>query len=461
MRKLLEKYWQKFSGQRIDDKELEFLPSVIEVLEAPPSPVGRLVMWTILIVVMIALLWSVIGTVDEVVVAPGKIIPVGNNKVVESESQGKISRINVIEGQHVEKGDILIELDRQYTGSDLNRLQKLVSYYKLEVERLGAEIGNKSFTPDIKNYPGLTTDDIRYQMELYKQRLSNYSTRIKTAQATVLATQASINVAKAKEEAYRQTLPKLKETEESFRELYNKKAVSKLELQEKELSRIQVEQDFLGSQAEVAKAEADLNQTQQQLASVTSDWMTDIVQRVTETMTNLKSIEEELSKAKAHYNADIIKSPINGLVYDLAVSTIGEIVMPDAKMLSIVPDDAPLEVEAMVSTRDIGLIEDDQQGSVGQVTDIKVETYTFQRYGVLTGHVRLMSAESTEDKELRSAYYKVYISLDKTYFLVQGKKNYVSPGMTVMAEIKTRKKRIIEFFLDPFRKYQSEAFREK
>ncbi|MEI6056667.1 MAG: HlyD family type I secretion periplasmic adaptor subunit [Lentisphaerota bacterium] len=461
MRKLLEKYWQKFSGQRIDDKELEFLPSVIEVLETPPSPVGRLVMWTILIVVMIALLWSVIGTVDEVVVAPGKIISIGFDKVVEAESQGKVSRINVINGQHVEKGDVLIEFDRQYSESDFNRLQKLTSYYKLEVERLTAELSNSPFNPDIKNYPGLASDDIRYEKELSKQRLSNYNTKVNTAKATVLATQASINVAKAKEEQYRQTLPKLKETEESFRELAKKGAVAKLELQQKELARIEVEQNFLGSQAEVAKAEADLNQSQQQLASVTSDWMTEIVQKMTETMTNLKSNEEELNKAKAHYNADIIKAPVSGIIYDLAVNTVGEVVMPDGKILSIVSDNAPLEVEAMVSTKDIGLIEDDQQGSVGQVADIKVETFTFQRYGVLTGHVRLMSAESTENKEQHSAYYKVYISLDKTYFMVQGKKNYVSPGMTVMAEIKTRKKRIFEFFLDPFRKYQSEAFREK
>ncbi|HBM16905.1 MAG TPA: hypothetical protein DD381_11250 [Lentisphaeria bacterium] len=461
MKRIFEKLWQKFSGQKIEDRELEFLPSVIEVLETPPSPVGRLVMWTILFVVVVALLWSVIGTVDEVVVAPGKIISVGNNKVVEAESQGKISKINVKEGEHVNKGDILIEFDQQYSGSDLNRLQKQVSYYKLEVERLGAEISNKLFTPDIKNYPGMTADDIRYQEELYKQRLSNYNTRIKTALAAVAASQATINVVKTKVEQYGQTLPKLRQTEESFKKLADKGAASKLELQERELSRIQVEQDLLGARAELAKSEADLNQSQQQLASVTSDWMTDIVQRMTETMANLKSTEEELSKAKAHYNADIIKAPISGLVYDLNVTTIGEIIMPDTKMLSIVPDDAPLEVEAMVSTRDIGMIEDDQQGSVGQAADIKVDTYAFQKYGVLTGHVRLMSAESTEDKQLNATYYKVYITLDKTYFMVQNKKNYVSPGMTVTAEIKTRKKRIIEFFLDPFRKYQSEAFREK
>lgn len=453
MKKIFERIWQKFSGQNLDDRELEFLPSVIEVLETPPSPVGRLVMWTILFVVIAALLWSIIGTVDEVVVAPGKIISVGNNKVVEAESQGKINKINVMEGEHVNKGDILIEFDRQYTGSDLNRLQKLVSYYKLEVERLGAELSSKPFAPDLKNFPGMSADDIHYQEELYKQRLSNYKTKVKTTEAAVAASQATIDVAKAKVEQYGQTLPKLKETEESFRKLSEKGAVSKLELQERELSRIQVEQDLLGAKAELTKSKADLNQSQQQLASVTSDWMTDIVQRMTETMANLKATEEELSKAKVRYGADIIKAPINGIVYNLNVTTIGEVIMPDSKMLSIVPDDALLEVEAMVSTRDIGLIEDDQEGSVGQVADIKVDTYAFQKYGILTGHVRLMSAESTEDKELHSTYYKVYISLDKTYFMVQDKKNYISPGMTVTAEIKTRKKRIIEFFLDPFKRY--------
>ncbi len=461
MKKLLEKIWQKFSGQNLEDRELEFLPSVIEVLETPPSPVGRLIMWTILFVTVIALSWSIIGTVDEVIVAPGKVISVGNDKVVEAESQGKISKINIKEGEHVNKGDILIEFDRQYTGSDMNRLQKMVSYYKLEIERLGSEIGNKPFTPDLKHYPGMAADDIIYQKELYKQRLSNYNTRVKTTEAAVAASLATIDVAKAKVEQYGQTLPKLKETEESFRKLSEKGAVSKLELQERELSRIQVEQDLLGAKAELTKSKADLNQSQQQLASVTSDWMTDIVQRMTETMTNLKTTEEELSKAKVRYGADIIKAPISGIVYDMNVTTIGEVVMPDSKMLSIVPDDTPLEVEAMVSTRDIGMIEDDQQGSVGQVADIKVDTYAFQKYGVLTGHVRLMSAESTEDKALNTTYYKVYISLDKTYFMVQNKKNYISPGMTVTAEIKTRKKRIIEFFLDPFKRYQSEAFREK
>ena len=144
-------------------QEAEFLPAVLEVTETPPSPVGRKLLWLFFLLIGLGLSWAVFGHVDEVAVATGKIIPVGQVKVVQAEDKGVVKSIHVKDGQRVKKGDLLIELDQTMTAADMTRLKKEVAYYSLEIARLQAEQSGSPFSP--QPLPDLEPKDLSFQLQ--------------------------------------------------------------------------------------------------------------------------------------------------------------------------------------------------------------------------------------------------------------------------------------------------------
>ena len=157
------------------EKETEFLPAILEVTESPPSPTGRLVMWSILLLVVVALAWSILGHINEVAVAAGKVIPSGQIKTVQVKNKGIVKEINVEEGQIVQEGDVLVVLDPTTTSADYDSLKKRAAYYKLDIQRLTAELTQQPFTPE--EDPDLEAHDLAAEMALYQSRTSDYRTQ--------------------------------------------------------------------------------------------------------------------------------------------------------------------------------------------------------------------------------------------------------------------------------------------
>jgi len=168
----------------------------------------------------------------------------------------------------------------------------------------------------------------------------------------------------------------------------------------------------------------------------------------------LRITEEELKKAEEKHRLMQIRSPIDGIVQQLEIHTTGAVVTPAQPLLQVVPDTGMLQFEVWAINRDIGFIYE------GQCAEIKVETFSFQKYGTLDAIVETVATEAVDDQQ-KGLIYRVLLSSDIDYFIVEGKKISLIPGMAVTAEIKTRQKRVIEFFLDPFRTYASEGFRER
>ena len=150
----IKKFWNWLVHGEEQERETEFLPAILEVTETPPSPTGRLVMWTILALLVVALLWSILGHINEVAVASGKVIPTGQVKTVQVKNKGIIKEIMVKEGQEVKEGETLIVLDPTTTGADYDSLKKRAAYYKLDIARLEAELKEikvpKEISPEIQ-----------------------------------------------------------------------------------------------------------------------------------------------------------------------------------------------------------------------------------------------------------------------------------------------------------------------
>ena len=180
----IKEMWKSFINGDIEKQETEFLPAILEVTETPPSPTGRLVMWTILLFIVVGIIWALVGHINEVAVASGKVIPTGQVKTVQVKNKGIIKEIFVREGQHVSEGDKLVVLDPTSTEANYDSLSQRAAYFKLDIERLEAELEGKSFVPqEDKN---LEPADIMAEKNLYQTRVSQHRAELDAARSAVL-----------------------------------------------------------------------------------------------------------------------------------------------------------------------------------------------------------------------------------------------------------------------------------
>lgn len=440
-------------SEKLSKDELEFLPGALEVVQTPPSPVGRATAWILISFFSIVVLWACLGHVDEVAIAPGKVIPSGYTKTIQAFDTGVVKNINVKDGDKVKAGDVLIEIDTTFTAADLARQMKEQAYYQLEIQRLTAEQTGVPFVPDPKI--GAHPLDIQIQQQLYQSRMAEYYAKLAAAQAGVNQSLAAVEAIKAMKEKYAAQLDIVNTKTEIMKNLVDAGAVGQFQYLELQQQKIGLQQDLAAQVSEISKANHALRQSMEYLNNIVSEQQRDIMSKIVDDRRQLQTIEEELRKAKEKNRLSTIISPINGTVHQLAIHTVGGVVTPAETLMLIVPEGAQMEIEAWVANKDIGFIYE------GQDAEIKVETFNFQKYGTLNAKLVEVSSDAVEDKD-KGLVYRALLETDLNYFaLTNDRTVYLTPGMAITAEIKTRKKRIIEYFIDPFIKYRSEGLRER
>ena len=431
-------------------EETEFLASILEVTETPPSPVGRMVLWTIIAFLIVGMVWLFVGEVDEVAVARGKIVPSGSVKTVQSSNKGIIKDILVEEGQAVKKGDVLVVLDTTKTQADVDALKKQVAFYSMTVDRLQAEMNDAPFV--VTESELLDPKDISAQKSLYSSRRIKLESDKTRLNAVIAQQQASIASGRATQEKYNALLAVAREKEAKLNELYRSDAVSYFQLLEARQTRVDYQKSSEAMVEEILKAEAQLAEANTQLANVINTYKQETMTQLVEAKRQLDAYKEELRKANQTNEQSTIVATDSGEVDGLSVYTIGGVVAEGQTLMNIVPEGAKMEVEAYVDNKDIGFVR------VGQEAEVKVDTFNFQKFGMLNAEVTDISADATEDQRdaEKDKKYRVTLSLENDTSGLD-----LTPGMNVTSEIKIKKKRIVDFFLDPFRQYMDEALRER
>lgn len=451
----LEEKWKSFQERRkaeLSAEESEFLPAVLEITEKPVSPTWHYAVWTIAGFMLIGLLWAIFGHVDEVAVAPGKLIPSGYVKTLQAEDKGIVKAIHVREGDRVKAGQVLIDLDPTVSAADFDRIRKEVAYYSLSVERLVAEREQRPFTPP--RLPGAREGDADYQQRLYRANMADYQTKLIRAEAGVEQARSSLEVAQATQVKWIALLEIARDKEARMEELVKLDAISRFLLLDHQTRRIELEQSVVAQRSEIQRMESALTQQIETKINLVTERERDLTNQLVENRRQLASWQEELKKAEQKTQLARITAPVDGRVSQLAVHTVGGVVTQAQPLLVVVPDGVGMEAEVWVANKDIGFVQPEQRA------ELKVETFNFQKFGTVGGVVAEISPDAVEDKD-KGRVYRVILRLDRNEVNVDGRLAPLSPGMTVMGEIKIRQKRIIEFFLDPFKKYQSEGLRER
>ena len=464
----LKELWssRKTLGEKDNIKKdaYSFLPGVLEVTDQPPHPLMRRILYYLIILIVFLVIWASICKIDIITTAQGKIIPTGDVKTIQSSEKGTVVKINVLDGQLVHKDDVLMVLESDYTEADINKLKADIKFYKLRISReqtfYKMIMKHKKEQISFKDLKYTAPKDITNELDIEEskrllwQEWQSVIAKLMTLKATLASKKHEKIISENRTKQLEETILITKQRLNTYETLYKKQAVSKMDyLNAKEeyiTEYYQLEnENKIDDQLDASIVEAKSN-----LESFKSETYLNTLKAIRKDKQDLYIAKQELKKAITLNEKNIIKSPIDGVVHEKQIDTIGAIVTPAQILMQIVPLDEKLEAEVFVKNEDIGYLKK------GQTAEIKVNTFPFTEYGVLTGKLKKISGDAIEDERL-GLVYKLIITLNNNTLYKDKRPYKIVPGMAVVAEIKTGKRKVIQFFTEPLTRGINESLRER
>ncbi|MGH8465162.1 MAG: HlyD family type I secretion periplasmic adaptor subunit, partial [Pseudomonas sp.] len=446
---------KSWEGKRYRSEEAEFLPSALSLQQQAVSPAPRVAMWLLITFAVLALLWSVFGRVDIVATAQGKIIPSVGTQVVQPIGTAKVRAIYVREGQTVRAGDLLIELDGTVSRAEQRRIVNELQAWNLQAAHAEAMLtAIESGMP-----PMLDGADAEPRALNDAQRLAQAEFQALQAKLAGIAAEASRRKAEyqstlALARKLERTAPIARQRAESLKELAGDQYVARNTYLERERERIEQESDLLVQSSRLKEIEASIAEALQQQETARADARHANLSRLNEGRQRAALLEQDLIKAHQSERLTRLTAPVAGTVQQLAVRTVGGVVTEAQPLMLVVPVEHILEIETFLDNKDVGFV------TPGQEAEVKIEAFPYTKYGIVPGTVTSVSEDAIND-EKRGLVYSMRVSMESDTIAVNGSDIRLSPGMAVTAEIKTGRRRVIEYFLDPLMKYGQESIRER
>ncbi len=457
-------------GDNKHSRELAaFLPAALEIQETPPNPLTRWLAWSLLALVLIGILWSCFGQVNIVASAEGKIIPGSRVKQIQPLEKGVVKAILVNEGDYVTQGQALIELDTTLTTADKNRLQSELHTTTLNLavnQALLAQIETAS-RKNAEKQPPLHRDQLALHLpasasaqesQLYQhllwQQWQQYWSQYQALQSSLRKTRAEQVASKEIISKLEQTLPIVTKRATTLENLHQKDFVSEMDYLQAEQERIQNQQDLAAEKQRYQQTKAAESEVREQINTHIAQTSGTLLTQIADQQRQITALNEELTKATALNDKQILYAPVAGRVQELAINTVGGVVTEAQQLMLVIPDEEQLEVEVFLENKDIGFVREDMPA------EIKIHTFPFTKYGVIDAQVVNVSNDAIVDEQ-RGLIYSMQLRMAKNTLRVAGKEVKLQPGMAVTAEMKTGKRRVIEFFMAPLLRYKDESIRER
>jgi hemolysin D len=374
------------------EQEIAFLPAALEIAESPPSPIGRAIGASIIAVFCIALVWAILGSVDIVASATGKIVPGGRTKLIQPFETGVVRAIRVRDGQSVKAGDVLIELDPTMTEADQERQKSDLIAAELDAARLRAALATDPLAAFRAPQNASAAEIEMHRQFLISQRAEQDAklSEIERQRGQKEAERATTSASVAKLEA---TIPVLQERVDIRKGLVEKALASKVLYLSEYQELVAMQQDLLLQKSRLREADAAIALLKETKDKTAAEYRRATYDALAKAEQKVASAAQEVVKADRRTKLQRLTAPVDGVVQQLAVHTVGGVVTPAQALAVLVPSESQLEIEAMLSNRDIGFVHP------GQKAEIKVDTFNFTRYGLLHGDVLSVSTDAiTRDR---------------------------------------------------------------
>lgn len=427
-------------------KYRDFLPAALEVQETPPSPIGRFILWSIVILLVIAIAWASLSKVDIVAATRGKLVVNELSRPVNSAVTAEIVEVLVKEGEHVEKGQSLIKLNSTSLVAQLEEnilQQKINRFHIARLELLYEHYLNRpaplTLSDNFQLESPLLAQQISMQLQAEVEDDYNEKEVFKLNQQIITAQIENYQIQK---EMAENLLPIYREQYEALNSLYKKDMTSKDSLLEIQKKYLEAKFTVNSADAKVKEMRANHAQIDAQIKSHVADKIREIEQEKIQRLNQndiLSAQQKQLEALIAQYE---LKAPIAGIVESLVYRDAGAAVEAPQELLKIVPEDEKLIAEVWVSNQDIGFLRRNQLAAV------KIDTFDFTRYGWIEGKLLNISSDAIDDKDL-GLVYKAVIELSTNHLIIDGQTIKLESGMSVSAEVKTGQRTVLSYLLSP------------
>ena len=446
---------------------LDFSPALLRLQDAPPGPLGRSVLYTLLALLTALLAWAAWGQLDIVAVAQGKLVPESFLKIVQPAEAGIVRRILVKEGESVSEGQVLMRMDSVASEADGKTLELDLRRKTMTLRRLDAEIGEREFT-------ALPGDSATLFHELAAQFRAN-----RAALSSALSAERA-NLEKARQDLASATqisaklgaiLPHYQAQEAAFENLVRDGFAGSIMASEKRRDRIEKEQELKTQRHVIESARAAIGLSESRLAQIRSDNRRQLHAERHEVEAQLEKLTQEIGKQAHRQELLELKAPQAGVVKDLATHTVGTVVQPGTVLLTVVPDAERLKAEVWVDNQDIGFVR------AGQVVKLKLAAFPFQRYGLIDGTVEQVGADASDGTSSGASSavdrrgfreptgaplaYKALVAVRSNAIEHAGERLPLTAGMQTNAEILLGRRSVLEYLLSPVRQAFHDAARER
>jgi hemolysin D len=438
----------------------EFYPPLIRLQHSAPHPQGRRVLWAILALVAFLIVWALLGRLDIVAVADGKLVPASYLKIVQPSEAGIVRDILVREGETVRAGQTVMRMDALITNADLDAIATEYARKRLALARIDAELTGKPFLPDVQAPAAL----IRETGAQYQANRDALAAALAEERSRLIKAQQELAAARQQKERLEAVLPHYREQDKAYEKLVKEGFAGSLMGSDKRRERIEKEQELAIQEYLIASAQASIDQSQKKLKQIEADYLRQLHAERNEVQAQIDKLAKELEKQQHRRELLELKAPQDGVIKDLATHTPGTVVQPGTVLATLVPREEKLKAEVWVSNEDIGFVRP------GQPVKLKFAAYPFQKYGMGKGTVEYVSADAQSEEEARDKglaggqrplRYKALVTLEANALEIDGVQYPLSVGMQTTAEILLGDRTVAEYLLSPVRKAWHEAGRER
>lgn len=430
-----------------------------------PERSSRIVLWSVSILALILIAWSAFGRLDIIVGAEGRLVPQTLLKVVQPAESGVVAALLVSEGDSVKAGQVLARLDPTLAKAEQSGIARELASQSMQVRRIEAELGDQPMTRRTGDDPLLYT---QVQSQLHAHRAA-FLESLGQEQSLLKKAEHEQNSARELLAKFEQTLPIYRKAADAYVKLEKEGFLGGLAAADKQREALEKAKDLDAQRATVAALSATVAAQRGRVSQQRSNYESELRRELADLRARIAQLQPSLLRSTYREGLMELRAPQDGVIKDLATTTVGAVVQPGTVVMTLIPKGEQLYADVAIKNEDAGFVRE------GQSARIKLATYPFQKYGMLSGTVIHVSADATETPNARAhtgsedaalqpagAMYKARIRLNtQTLRDPQGIHLRLSPGMQVTAEINQGQRTVLEYLLSPVQKAVSEAGREQ
>ncbi|EKN5919589.1 HlyD family type I secretion periplasmic adaptor subunit [Yersinia enterocolitica] len=449
----LKKRWQRHHATKRTRDEYDFLPAYLDIVERPVAPLARRTAWFLALTLLLVLVWSIAGRLDIHASANGKVIVAEHSKIIQSLEPGVVVAINVHDGDRVVAGQVLLELNPIGVDAEVNNINQQLMHRSLEAARMSALLTDAPLTNFI--YPDNSPENlVMTAKSLLTKEYDEVNAELARQDSERAVNQAYIQAGSTNITHHKALMKNIHQRLQALQTLVKSKAIAEAEvlIQEREWLNARAEGNRLESEQAVLRAKM------RNLAQVRLHYLAEKKRSYQEQLNKahevINQLKQELVKLTEKQRQQTLRAPVDGVIQQSSVHTLGGVVTSAQPLMVLVPESHQLELDVMILNKDIGFV------LPGQAVEVKIDSFPYTRFGTLSGEVKHISLDAMEDQQ-QGLVFPARIRLDSDTLTVEGKPVRLSAGMSVSAEIKTGRRRVIDYLLSPLQQYQSEAMRER